>query len=114
VQLKDGPRRIGQANNVFVFPGIGLGTIVAGASEITDSMISAAATALADSLTDEEIDEPCLKPKVSRLWDICGEVALAVATQAVLDGVARQKKVSGLEDMIADYRWKPVYPEIVT
>jgi malate dehydrogenase (oxaloacetate-decarboxylating) len=75
VQLKDGPRRIGQANNVFVFPGIGLGTIVAGASEITDSMISAAATALADSLTDEEIDEPCLKPKVSRLWDICGEVA---------------------------------------
>ncbi len=113
VQLKDGPRRIGQANNVFVFPGIGLGTIVAGASEITDSMISAAATALADSLTDEEIDEPCLKPKVSRLWDICGEVALAVATQAVLDDVARQKKVSGLEEKIAEYRWQPVYPEIL-
>ena len=113
VQLEDGPRRVGQANNVFVFPGIGLGTIVAGAGEITDSMISAAATALADSLTDEEINEPCLKPKVTRLWDICGEVALAVATQAVLDGVARQKNVGGLEEKIAEYRWKPAYPEIL-
>ena len=113
VQLKDGPRRIGQANNVFVFPGIGLGSIVAGAREITDSMISAAATALADSLTDEEINEPCLKPKVTRLWDICGEVALAVATQAVLDGVATQKNVRNLEEKIAEYRWQPVYPEIV-
>jgi malate dehydrogenase (oxaloacetate-decarboxylating) len=113
VQLEDGPRRIGQANNVFVFPGIGLGSIVAGAREITDSMISAAATALADSLTDEEINEPCLKPKVTRLWDICGEVALAVATQAVLDGVATQKNVGNLEEKIAEYRWQPVYPEIV-
>lgn len=113
VQLEDGPRRIGQANNVFVFPGIGLGTIIAGASEITDSMISAAATALAGSLTDAELGEPCLMPEVTRLWDICGDVAIAVATQAVLDGVARQKKVGGLEEKIAVYRWKPVYPEIV-
>ena len=52
-------------------------------------------------------------PEVTRLWDICGDVALAVATQAVLDGVARQKKVGGLEEKIAEYRWKPVYPEIV-
>lgn len=114
VQLKDGPRRIGQANNVFVFPGIGLGSIVAGASEITDTMISAAATALAGSLTDAEISEPCLMPEVTRLWDICGDVALAVATQAVLDGVAGQKDVAGLEEKIAEYRWMPVYPEIVT
>ena len=114
VQLKDGPRRIGEANNVFVFPGIGLGSIVAGASEITDTMISAAATALAGSLTDAEISEPCLMPEVTRLWDICGDVALAVATQAVLDGVAGQKDVAGLEEKIAEYRWKPVYPEIVT
>ncbi len=113
VQLEDGPRRIGQANNVFVFPGIGLGSIVAGASEITDTMISAAATALANSLTDAEISEPCLNPKVARLWDICGEVASAVATQAVLDGVAGQKNVSGLEEKIAEYRWKPAYPELV-
>ena len=113
VQLKDGPRRIGQANNVFVFPGIGLGSIVAAASEITDTMIGAAATALAGSLTDAEIREPCLMPEVTRLWDICGDVALAVATQAVLDGVAGQKNVAGLEEKIAEYRWKPVYPEIV-
>jgi hypothetical protein len=36
-----------------------------------------------------------------------------VATQAVLDDVARQKKVSGLEEKIAEYRWQPVYPEIL-
>ena len=113
VQLRGGPRRIGQANNVFIFPGIGLGAIVSGASQVTDSMIAASATALADSLTSDELADGCLMPEVSRLWDVCGEVATAVANQAVQDGVARNKSSDELQKRIDEYRWVPEYPEIV-
>ena len=106
-------RRIGQANNVFIFPGIGLGTIVAGASQITDAMVSASAAALADSLTSDELSESCLMPGVSRLWDVCGQVALAVANQAVADGVADQASTDELQARIDRYRWAPEYPEFV-
>ena len=104
VQLRGGPRRIAQANNVFIFPGIGLGAIASGASQITDSMIAASATALADSLTSDELSDGCLMPAVSRLWDVCGEVAIAVAIQAVEDGVAGHKSSDELRKCIDDYR----------
>src|SRR5210317_1188427 len=81
-------RRIGQANNVFVFPGIGLGTIVSGATEITGSMIGASSTALTHALESSMIEERCLMPEVNSRWDICGIVGVAVAKQTVEDGVA--------------------------
>jgi malate dehydrogenase (oxaloacetate-decarboxylating) len=106
-------RRIGQANNVFVFPGIGLGSIVSGATEITGSMISASSTALAHALEESTIEERCLMPQVNSLWDICGIVGLAVAKQAVADGVARFTDVNAMEERVNEYRWKPEYPEIL-
>lgn len=106
-------RRIGQANNVFVFPGIGLGSIVCNATEITSSMIGAAATALAESLTEDEIAAYCLVPEVSRMWDVCGKVALAVASKAIEDGVAESMELDALAAKIKDYRWRPEYPNIV-
>jgi len=113
VQMRGGPRRIGQANNVFIFPGIGLGTIVSAASQVTDNMIAAAATALADSLTGEELTDGCLMPEVSRLWEVCGEVAISVANQAVHDGVAEKISSDDLSNRIDEYRWLPEYPEFV-
>ncbi len=113
VQLRGGPRRIAQANNVFIFPGIGLGAIVSGTSQVTDNMIAAAAIALADSLTSDELSDGCLMPEISRLWEVCGEVAIAVASQAVDDGVAGLTSSDELQRRIDDYRWVPAYPEIV-
>jgi len=112
VKMRGGLQRIGQANNVFVFPGLGLGTIVSGANVVTDSMISASAIALADSLSDEEIANGCLMPEVGRLWEICGDVAIAVAAQAVSDGVAEKRSLDELQQAMADYRWRPEYPTI--
>ncbi len=114
IETSDGPRRIGQANNVFVFPGIGLGAIVSGASEITTTMIAASSRALAAALSEDEISSGCLMPEVSRLWEVCGAVALAVARQAIEDGVARFTQIDQLESKIAENRWVPKYPEIVT
>lgn len=113
VLLRGGAQRIGQANNVFIFPGIGLGTIVSGAREVTDAMISASAHALADCLSDEELESRCLMPEVSRLWDICGKVAFTVGLQAIADGVADEVSEDEYQQRIVDYRWKPVYPEMI-
>ena len=113
VQMRGGTQRIAQANNVFIFPGIGLGTIVSGASEVTDAMISASAHALANCLSDEELSSRCLMPEVSRLWDICGDVALAVGRQAIEDGVADDISDDEYRKRIDDYRWIPEYPEMI-
>ena len=52
-------------------------------------------------------------PEVSRLWDVCGEVAVAVANRAVKDGVAGNKSPDELQKRIGEYRWVPEYPEVV-
>jgi len=113
VPMPGGAQRIGQANNVFIFPGIGLGTIVSGASEITDGMISASAQALAGSLSDEDLSARCLMPEVSRMWDISGNVAVAVGLQAIEDGVAGKISEDEYRQRIDDYRWVPEYPEMI-
>ena len=105
-------RRVGQANNVFVFPGIGLGSIASGASTITGSMISAAATSLASCLDQADIDARCLKPELNRLWDICGTVACAVAKQAIADGVSSNLEPGEVEAAVNRHRWKPRYPSL--
>lgn len=112
VRLTDRLQPVSQANNVFVFPGIGLGAMACEAREITDGMIAAAGTSLANSLTDDEIAQHRLLPDVARLRDVCGQVALAVARQAVTDDVATHN--DELECRIAALRWRPEYPEIIS
>ena len=113
VEINGKLQRIGQANNVFIFPGLGLGAIVSGAKTVTDNMIGISSTALAESLTLGDLDHRCLMPEVNHLWDVCGHVGLEVARQAVEDGVSTVENPDELEKMIEEYRWKPRYPEIV-
>jgi len=112
VDLGRGARRISQANNVFVFPGIGLGTIASGATAISGTMINAASAALAGSLSDAERAERGLVPEVARLREVCGEVAVAVARQAVEDGVSDMAP-GEIAQAVESMRWQPRYPELV-
>ncbi|MET8767079.1 NAD-dependent malic enzyme [Streptomyces sp. NPDC004658] len=104
---------IGQANNALVFPGLGLGAIVARASRITDRMLRAAADAVARRTGDTEVaraDAPVLPP-IRDLRATSEAVAVAVARAAVEEGVAR----AGLDDVEAAVRaarWEPVYPPV--
>ena len=102
---------IGQANNALVFPGIGLGVIVARASRVTDGMLSAAAHAVA-RLTDTSVPGAPLLPPVSELRRTSAAVAVAVATAAWQEGVAGTM-LGDLERQVRERMWEPVYRRIV-
>jgi malate dehydrogenase (oxaloacetate-decarboxylating) len=102
----------GQANNALVFPGIGLGVIVARASRVTDGMLAAAAHAVA-SLTDSAERGTPLLPPVEKLRDTSVAVAVAVARAAQQDGVARATLSTDLTQQVKDLMWQPVYRPIV-
>ncbi len=102
---------IAQANNAFVFPGIGLGVAVCRASRVTDAMIGAAAKAVASLV---RISQPgqSLLPSVKDLRRVSATVAIAVAQAAAADGVAAEPLTEPVRQVF-DAMWQPVYPELV-
>ena len=106
----DGRRRlIGQANNVFIFPGLGLGAIVAHAREVTDEMFLVAATTLAELTSAERLTHGALYPALADLRPISRAIAIAVARQAHDSGVARSTS-DDIEASVDAAMWLPDYP----
>ncbi|MGB5621349.1 MAG: NAD-dependent malic enzyme [Gammaproteobacteria bacterium] len=105
--------RIGQGNNVFVFPGLGLGSLLCGASRITDAMITAASGALAGEVSEEELADGMLYPAISRLRPVSRVVAAAVMAQAGEDCVGQRLDEAEIEARLTAASWDPVYPRYV-
>jgi len=104
--------RIGQGNNVFIFPGLGLAAIAANATKITNAMTKVASEALAKQVTSEERDAGLLFPAVSRLRAVSFEIAVAVAHQAIQDGVAAVDH-DDVERLVREARWSHDYQDYV-
>ena len=100
---------IGQANNVFVFPGIGLGAIVSGARRVTDSMVLAAARTLASRVSAARLASGALYPEIAVLRDVSRAIAVAVARDAVGTGDAPAAVEGQLESDIDAAMWWPAY-----
>ncbi|AWB92055.1 NAD-dependent malic enzyme [Aeromicrobium chenweiae] len=101
--------RIGQGNNALLYPGLGLGTLVSGATHVTDGMLLAAAEAVAGQVDVSERGASLL-PDVANLRASSATVAVAVAEAAARDGVATQTH-DDLVQAVLDAMWQPVYPE---
>jgi malate dehydrogenase (oxaloacetate-decarboxylating) len=98
---------IGQANNALLYPGLGLGTIVSGATHVTDGMLLAAAEAVAAQV-DPTARGASLLPDVGDLRASSAMVAIAVARAAVAEGVSRADLDTIVED-VHEAMWEPVY-----
>jgi malic enzyme len=106
----DGRRHeIGQANNVFVFPGLGLGAIVAEARTMPDHLFLVAARTLAAEVPGERLASGAIYPAVDRLRAVTRSIALAVAGAARADGIAGLAPDADLEAAVDAAMWWPDY-----
>jgi malic enzyme len=102
-------RQIGQANNVFVFPGIGLGAMVSGSRRVTDSMLLTAAHTLASHVSAQRLEAGAIYPEISGLRDVSRAIAVAVARDAMRSGDAPEVEPGRLEADVAAAMWWPAY-----
>lgn len=101
--------RPGQGNNAYIFPGVGLGAIITGATRITHSMFNAAAKALARSVPDDLLEEVSVYPRQSEIQKVSLDIAAAVARETYSLGLNSEPKPDNLESHIQKFIWKPEY-----
>jgi malic enzyme len=111
---RDGTRhRIGQGNNVFCFPGIGLGVVASGARSVTDGMLLAAARAVADQVPPSSVRAGCVYPEMDNLRPVSRTVAIAVAQAGISEGVADgdpgSTDTESVERRVDAHIWHPDY-----
>ncbi|XP_052169530.1 NAD-dependent malic enzyme 59 kDa isoform, mitochondrial [Oryza glaberrima] len=113
-----------QANNMYLFPGIGLGALLSGARHITDGMLQSAAECLASYITDDEIRKGILFPSISSIRHITARVGAAVVRAAVDEDLAegrcdvdardlKSMTEADTVDFVARKMWYPIYSPLV-
>lgn len=114
--------RIGQCNNVFIFPGVGLGVVASGARKVLPSFFTAAAYAAAKHVSSEDLANGVLFPAVEKLKDVSLSVAKAVGRIAIREAVSQKCAFSDfdhgndpekLDKAIEMMCWKPEYLPLV-
>ena len=110
VHFKRNTYIVGQCNNVFIFPGVGLGALLVKAKVITDEMFTVAANRLSELVLPERIKRNCVYPLPSRLREVCREIAIAVAQKAIEQKVAgKPVKPEKLGELVDSRMWVPRY-----
>jgi malate dehydrogenase (oxaloacetate-decarboxylating)(NADP+) len=104
---------IGQGNNVFVFPALGLGALVARASRVSNDMITRAAQVLAEQVQEDDLDRGLLYPDMGRLREVTAVGAAAVAEVAFDSGLAAAERPEDLVTAVHEAMWTPEYPHFV-
>jgi malate dehydrogenase (oxaloacetate-decarboxylating)(NADP+) len=103
----------GQGNNMYIFPGLGLGCLLAQVSSVTDEMVEASSLALADSLTPDEHAAGLVYPRIERIRQISALIARSVIKTAQKAGVDRSDRLRSMNDeelleFVEGKMWNPV------
>ncbi len=109
VEFAGRSHQVGQANNVFIFPGVGLGAIVSRTRQVTDGMFLTAARTLAGLVTPERLAEGALYPRLADLRLVSREIAIAVGAQARASGLAGLDEHADLPAAVDAAMWVPGY-----
>jgi malate dehydrogenase (oxaloacetate-decarboxylating) len=104
---------IGQCNNVFIFPGLGMGALLAKTATISSGMVRSAAYAVAQNVSEEELAKGMLFPEVSRLREISRKVARAVMRVASEEGIGTPMTEDDRSRALDEFIWEPVYQEYI-
>eukprot|EP00850_Spirogloea_muscicola_P004278 SM000018S03643 [mRNA] locus=s18:481361:486207:+ [translate_table: standard] len=99
----------GQGNNMFIFPGVGFGSVLCRAKMVTDGMFIAAAQALASCLSEEQLQQGQVFPHVSSVRDISMVVASAVIDRAFTEGVAGIPRPASIPQFVQQNMYSPDY-----
>jgi malic enzyme len=100
---------IGQANNVFIFPGLGLGAVIAEAREVTTEMFHVASATLARLVSQERLDQGGIYPHQSELRRVSFEIACAVVHYASEHNLGRRIAPEEVEATVRAAVWDPSY-----
>ncbi|MFL5318971.1 MAG: malic enzyme-like NAD(P)-binding protein, partial [Myxococcaceae bacterium] len=100
---------VGQGNNAFIFPGLGLGVLLSGARKVSDGMLLAASMALAEYTDPGRLAQGAVYPRIERIRGASRHVACAVITQAHKEGAATKPKPDDLPAFIDRHMWHPVF-----
>ncbi len=109
VEFKGRKHVIGQCNNAFVFPGVGLGALICEARRVTDSMFLAAAQSLAEFTVEHPAGENCLYPSLQELRTVSRRIALKVAQTARGEKLGQNLDDAALQAAIDKFFWFPDY-----
>ncbi len=99
----------GQGNNMYIFPGVGLGATVCGAKKITDSMFFVAAKTLASMVPDDFLTRSTVYPSLKNIREISANIAVAVCEVAYDEGIARIERPDNLLEYVKSKMFQPVY-----
>ncbi|MBB3233036.1 NAD-dependent malic enzyme [Halomonas stenophila] len=100
---------IAQCNNAYIFPGIGLGVVAAGAKRVTDAMLMSASRALAREAPVAKTGQGAVLPALSDIRELSKAIAFEVAAQAQQEGMALKSDGPALRRAIERNSWSPAY-----
>lgn len=102
----------GQGNNVYIFPGVGLGVVAAKARRVTDEMFMAAAKILAQEVSEEDLSHGRMYPPLAKIRAVSAAIATAVAEVAYRQELAAEPRRPDLRAWVESLMYQPVYTEL--
>jgi malate dehydrogenase (oxaloacetate-decarboxylating)(NADP+) len=112
--MVDGKKIIpGQGNNVYIFPGVGLGLSYCKARIVTERMFYQAAKTLAGSVTEDELANGTVYPSFLRIKEVSVQIAKSIVKVAIEDGLVPGQFLNHAEENIKKSMYQPDYPEYI-